>query len=96
MHLIKRTKNGVKKVTRWKVVRDCASQGGWGPLNQSIQSPQGDQLRHSNTPLRALRGTVADSKNIIMLSRNYFAYTKTSAVGSLFVLKHMGGPTVEH
>ena len=30
---------------------------GWGPLNQSSM---GDQLRHSLTPLRALRGTVAD------------------------------------
>ena len=27
---------------------------GWGPLNQFIQRPQGDQLRHSLTPLRAL------------------------------------------
>ena len=32
----------------------CATQGGWGPLNQFIQRPQGDQLRHSLTPLRAL------------------------------------------
>ena len=35
-------------------VRVCAGQGGWGPLNQFIQRPQGDQLRHSLTPLRAL------------------------------------------
>ena len=33
--------------------RVCAGQGGWGPLNQLIQRPQGDQLRHSLTPLRA-------------------------------------------
>ena len=37
-----------------EVVQGCAGQGGWGPLNQFIQRPQGDQLRHSLTPLRAL------------------------------------------
>ena len=46
---------GVRKGVRW-----CASQGGVGPLNQFIQRPHGDQLRHSLTPFRALRGTVAD------------------------------------
>ena len=55
-HLTKRTQNGVKKshATVRKVVRGCASQGVWGPLNKFIQRPKGDQLRHSLTPLRAL------------------------------------------
>ena len=51
-----------KKDEKWSeshaVVRGgaqgCATQGGWGPLNQFIQRPQGDQLRHPLTPLRAL------------------------------------------
>ena len=58
------TKNGMKKIhaTVCGGVRPCATQGVGSlkslnpdPLNRLIQSPQGDQLRHSLTPLRALR-----------------------------------------
>ena len=52
-----------KKDEKWseKSHAGVCEPGGWGPLNQFIQRPQGDQLRHSLTPLRALRGTVADT-----------------------------------
>ena len=39
--------------------------GGMGPLKSINPEPPGDQLRHSLTPLSALRGTVADTKCIV-------------------------------
>ena len=74
MHLTKRTKNGVKKVTHLCAgvcggVRGCAGQGLGGPLKSinpvSPEGPEGqpDALGHSP---RAQGGTVADLCNLCL------------------------------